>query len=328
MWGAHDVPLMPDETTAIAASRAQTGRPARVLLIANRASRRGAEMRAAALERLAREGVAVEAVAPDGREALAKAIATARGDVDAILVLGGDGTLNAAAPGLIAAGLPLGVLPGGTANDFARTLGIEPDIDRAIDCILAGGLRTIDLGEVNGHPFFNVASFGLSVALANALTQETKKRWGVFAYALAALRALTSARPFHAEIDALGADGKRTQARVKSWQIAVGNGVYYGGGMAVRDDAQIDNGRLELYSLEMERLWSLLPMLFHFRAGQHRWWREVRTLRAVEIAITTRKPRSINADGEIISRTPARFRVLKQALRVYAPPPEDGARNA
>jgi len=312
---------MPTETTDLAPARGvHETRPARVLLVANKASRRGAELRAAVLDRLAREGLAVRTAEPDGRDAMAQAIAAASADVDAILVLGGDGTLNAAAPGLIAAGLPLGVLPGGTANDFARTLGIAPDMDTAIDCILAGRTRAIDLGEVNGRPFFNVASFGLSVALANALTQETKKRWGVFAYALAAFRALMTARAFRAEIDALGADGRRTKARAKTWQIAVGNGVYYGGGMAIRDDAQIDNGRLELYSLEMENLWKLLPMLLHFRAGQHRWWQEVRALSAVEIDITTRRPRSINADGEIISRTPARFRVLKQALRVYAPP--------
>ncbi len=296
--------------------------PRRALLIANRASRRGAELREAALRRLAEAGVAVREMEPAGRESLTKSIAAVAAEVDAILVLGGDGTLNAAAAGLMAAGLPLGVLPGGTANDFARTLGIAPDIDAAVDCILSGRTRSIDLGEVNGRPFFNVASFGLSVALAKALTKESKKRWGVFAYALAALRALATARPFHAEIQARDASGEVTRVRAKTWQIAVGNGVYYGGGMAVRAGAAIDNGVLELYSLEMESLWKLAPMLFHFRTGQHGLWREVRTLRAVEIDITTRRGRSVNADGEIICKTPVRFRVLSDALRVYAPPPE------
>ncbi len=110
--------------------------------------------------------------------------------------------------------------------------------------------------------------------------------------------------------------------RVKSWQIAVGNGVYYGGGMAVREGAEIDNGLLELYSLEMQSVWKLVPMLFHFRAGQHGLWREVRTLRATEIDIATRRPRSVNADGEIVAATPLRIRVLPRALRVYAPLPE------
>lgn len=310
------------------ADRLASGPPQRALLIVNRASRRGAELREAALQRLAAAGVTAQELEPVDRARLPKAIAAAAGGVDAILVLGGDGALNAAAPGLIASGLPLGVLPGGTANDFARTMGIPAEIDAALDCILAGKLRTIDLGEVNGRPFFNVASFGLSVTLAKALTRESKKRWGVFAYALAAARALATARPFHAEIDALCADGERTRVRAKSWQIAVGNGVYYGGGMAVRDGAAIDNGLLELYSLEMESLWKLAPMLFHFRAGQHGLWREVRTLRAVEIVIATRRRRSVNADGEIVGKTPVRLRVLPRALRVYAPPPGPEGRSA
>ncbi|MFT4097138.1 MAG: lipid kinase [Rhodoblastus sp.] len=300
--------------------RALIGAPRRLLLVANRASRRGAELRETALARLTSAGVAMRELPSMDRNRLPQAIVEAAGDVDAIVVLGGDGALNAAAPGLIASGLPLGVLPGGTANDLARTLGLPTAIDDAVDCILAGRTRTIDLGEVNGRPYFNVVSFGLSVGLAKALNRESKKRWGVFAYALAALRALTTARPFHAEIDARDADGGRTHVGVKSWQIAVGNGVYYGGGMAVREGAEIDNGVLELYSLEMQSLWKLAPMLLHFRAGQHGLWREVRTLRATEIDIATRRPRSVNADGEIVASTPVRIRVLPRALRVYAPP--------
>lgn len=301
---------------------ASIGAPRGVLLVANRASRRGAELREAARARMIAAGVAVRELPPMDRERLAGAIVAAAGDVDAIAILGGDGSLNAAAAGLLGANLPLGVLPGGTANDLARTLGLPTDIDAAVDCILAGRTRTIDLGEVNGRPYFNVVSFGLSVGLAKALNSESKKRWGVFAYVLAALRALTTARPFHAEIDARDADGGCAHVRVKSWQIAVGNGVYYGGGMAVREGAEIDNGLLELYSLEMQSVWKLVPMLFHFRAGQHGLWREVRTLRATEIDIATRRPRSVNADGEIVAATPLRIRVLPRALRVYAPLPE------
>lgn len=311
---------MHDDTSLTAGPAAGPARPPeRALLIANRSARRADELQDHAVDLLTRAGVAVRVATPADPDAMTRQIAGADDEFDAVLVLGGDGTLNAAAPGLLESGLPLGLLPGGTANDLARTLGISPDLDEAIACILRGQTRAIDLGEVNGRPYFNVASFGLSVALANELTRESKKRWGVFAYVLAALRAMATARPFHAEIDARRADGSRTHVRVKSWQVAVGNGVYYGGGMAVRDGATIDDATLELYSLEMENLWKLLPMLLHFRTGQHGLWREVRTLRAVEIDIRTRKARAVNADGEIVGRTPVRMRVLPAALRVYAP---------
>lgn len=292
--------------------------PRRVLLIANRRSRSGGEAEAHVRRGLEAAGVRVAVPPIEARRDVAKAIEGASG-VDAVVVAGGDGTLNAAAPGLLARGLPLGIVPAGTANDLARTLALPPGPDAAIDVILAGRQRAIDLGEVNGHPFFNVASFGLSVGLAQQLTREDKKRWGAFAYALAALRALTTARPFHTTIEATGIDGRSTTCRAKSWQVAVGNGVFYGGGMAVREGADIDNGMLELYSLEMERLWKLLPMALSFRAGRHGLWQEVRTLQAREIRVETRRPRKINADGELITRTPARFRVLAKALRVYAP---------
>lgn len=94
--------------------------------------------------------------------------------VDSVIVGGGDGSLNAAASGLVATGLPLGVLPLGTANDFARTLGIPFDLKNAISVIVAGHRRAVDLGKVNGHLFFNVSSIGFSAALARELTAESK----------------------------------------------------------------------------------------------------------------------------------------------------------
>jgi diacylglycerol kinase family enzyme len=106
------------------------------------------------------------------REQLSALIREHGGEVDLVAVAGGDGTMNAAAEGLVATGLPLGILPTGTANDLARTLGIEADLEAAVKVIAAGHTRRIDLGLVNGHPFFNVASMGLSAELASMLTRD------------------------------------------------------------------------------------------------------------------------------------------------------------
>ncbi|MDA4635961.1 lipid kinase, partial [Escherichia coli] len=85
-------------------------------------------------------------------------------------------------------GLSLGVLPLGTANDFARTIGLPPVPLKAVELILSSEPRPIDLGEVNGNLFFNVASIGFSAELAAELTEKAKKRWGKLGYAMVAAR--------------------------------------------------------------------------------------------------------------------------------------------
>jgi YegS/Rv2252/BmrU family lipid kinase len=237
------------------------------------------------------------------------------GAVDFVVLGGGDGTMNAAAPAPMETGLPLGILPLGTANDLARTLSIPTDLGEAARVILGARVRRIDLGEVNGQPFFNVASIGLSVAVTRELTRGLKRRWGRLGYALATGRALWNMRPFRAEIR--HADKVE---RVRTLQIAVGNGRYYGGGMAVEEGAEIDDGRLNLYSLEFDSLWKLALVYPAFRSGRHGLWREVRTADFEEAEIRTHRPRAVNTDGELTTSTPASFRVLRGAVRVLAPP--------
>jgi YegS/Rv2252/BmrU family lipid kinase len=236
------------------------------------------------------------------------------GQVDRVVIGGGDGTLNAAAPGLLDAGLPLGIIPLGTANDLARTLDLPLDPGAAAQVIAAGQVRRIDLGEVNGRPFFNVASIGFGVDLTRALSRDSKRRWGALGYAVAGLRALERLRPFTVEIVQ---DGTIHSSRTV--HVAVGNGRHYGGGMTVSEHARIDDGRLDIYSLEVESFWRLLLLLPALRSGRHQAWAEIRTLSGDEIEVRTRRPRSVNTDGEITTRTPARFRVLRGALDVYVP---------
>jgi diacylglycerol kinase (ATP) len=230
---------------------------------------------------------------------------------------GGDGTLNSAAPALIETGLPLGILPLGTANDLARTLEIPLDLAEAAQVIVDGEIRRIDLGEVNGKPFFNVASIGLSVGITRELTHDVKQRWGKLGYAVATVRALSRMRPFLAEIRS----GSEVH-KVRTLQISVGNGRHYGGGMTVEEDAEIDDGCLNLYSLEFDRLWKLALVYPAFRKGRHGMWQEVRTMSCDEVEIRTRRPRPVNTDGEITTETPAQFRVLRQTISVFAPNPQ------
>jgi diacylglycerol kinase (ATP) len=235
-------------------------------------------------------------------------------ETDLVIVCGGDGTVAAAARGLLETGLPMGVLPLGTANDLARTLGLPLELSAAADVIVRGRTERIDMGEVNGHAFFNVASLGLSADLARGLTRESKRRWGRLAYAIRALQVLFAARPFHADIV-----NRQEQVAVRTLQIAVGNGRHYGGGSVIHEHASIVDGHLDLYSLDPGAVWKLALMFDTFRRGRHGVWREVQTSRCVEFDVRTRRPRAINADGDIVTQTPAHFIVRPAAIEVFVP---------
>jgi YegS/Rv2252/BmrU family lipid kinase len=286
----------------------------KALLIVNASSRNGASLGEEAAERLHAHGIEPVLRECSQREALSPLIVKAGQDVDLVAVGGGDGTMNAAAAGVIERKLPLGILPMGTANDLARTLGIPDDLEAAVGIIAGGHTRRIDLGLVNDQPFFNVASIGLSAELAQRLTRDIKRRFGRLGYAFVALKVLAQAKPFRATITA-----ETGSVRVQTLQIAVGNGRYYGGGNAVEKTAAIDDQHLDLYSLEVARAWKLALMARSFRTGEHGAWKEVRAIRAQEFHVTTRKPRSVNADGEIVTSTPAHFRIKPDAVTVFTP---------
>jgi YegS/Rv2252/BmrU family lipid kinase len=286
----------------------------RAILIVNAKSRSGQDALDSITTALRRHGIEPTHLQTDTREDISPAIAAHADEADMVVVAGGDGTMNAAAKGVMESGLPLGIVPTGTANDLARTIDVPPDIEQAVAIIAAGRTRRIDLGQVNDELFFNVASIGLSVELAKELTRDLKRRFGVLGYLIASFRVLARARPFHAEIVF-----EDRRVRCRTLQVAVGNGRFYGGGNLIQEDAAIDDGRLDLYSLEIVQIWRIVVMARALRKGRHGDWDEIRSLSGESFEIRTRRPRPVNADGEIVTRTPARFSVAKDAIEVFVP---------
>ncbi|MCC3424966.1 MAG: lipid kinase [Microcoleus sp. PH2017_01_SCD_O_A] len=286
----------------------------KALLLVNQHSRKGQNLLSQATVKLQALGFDLIVESTNRADEISDTIRRHQNQVELVIIGGGDGTLNCAIEGLIDTKLPLGILPMGTANDLARTLEIPTDLSAACQLIASGKVRLIDLGWVNGQHFFNVASLGLSVQITQRLTKDVKQRWGVLAYAFTALQTIWESRPFRAEIKV-----NNQSFHVKTIQIAIGNGRYYGGGMTVAEDATIDDRRLDLYSLETKNWWEIIALLPAMRQGNHNSWPNVRALHAQEIEINTSKRRPINTDGEITTQTPAKFRVIPQALAVIAP---------
>jgi YegS/Rv2252/BmrU family lipid kinase len=286
----------------------------RALLLVNNKARRGQEAIEPVMQRLQQGGLSVAFEPFEALPEIARDIMRLRKRADLIVVGGGDGSVSSAALAVMESGLPMGIIPLGTANDLARTLDIPMDLTAAADVIVKGKERRVDVGTVNGHAFFNVASIGLSSELAKGLDPALKKRFGRLGYAIAALRVLAKSGHFKARIVEKG-----QAIEVDTYQIAVGNGVHYGGGNVVQEDAEIDDGHLDLYSLEMKNLWKLALMLRSFRTGKHGAWNEVRTAKCVEFDIETEAPMPVNADGEIVTSTPAHFKVHPKAISVSAP---------
>ncbi|BBA80044.1 diacylglycerol kinase catalytic subunit [cyanobacterium endosymbiont of Rhopalodia gibberula] len=286
----------------------------RALLLINRHARKGRNSFAHAVDVLNDLGFELITVPVKSPEYMPQLVRRYRDTIDLVIVGGGDGTLNAIVDSLVEMKLPLGILPLGTANDLARTLRIPLAVEPACRVIAQGQLKYIDLGCVNGKHFFNVASLGLSVEITGKLSKGAKRRWGVLAYAMTALQVIGQTRPFNAEIVV-----NDKSVRVKTIQIAVGNGRFYGGGMAIAKDATIDDQRLDLYSLELNYWWQIFPLLWRLPQGQHGVLPWVRTIEGETMEIYTRKSHSINTDGEITSKTPAAFRVIPHALGVLVP---------
>jgi YegS/Rv2252/BmrU family lipid kinase len=252
-------------------------------------------------------------VATSKEERMQELEAHARG-VDLIVIGGGDGTISRAVPELLKLGRPVALLPLGTANDFARTIGLPSDPLEAAEVALNGREHRIDIGLVNNRPYLNVASLGVASKVPKAQSKELKQTWRAFAYVIGLCSAFRNFRPFFVDLDI---DGKWTWSGAV-YQVSVGNGRYHGGGLTVAEDAAIDDGKLDLYLVYPGSFWQLVASIMHLKFGLTKP-EVLKRLSAVTVTVRTDRPQSINADGEFATATPASFEVRPKALTVIVP---------
>ena len=286
----------------------------RALLLTNPYARRGEATQAEVIQTLQDLGFDLVATFAESPQFFADRICEYQHQVDVVVIGGGDGSVNAAIKGLLDTQLPLGLVPLGTANNLARTLNIPQSLSGACETIAQGHLQKIDLGWINGQYFLNVAGIGLSASVNQQVDKGLKRRWGVIAYVITALRLILKQRRFWAEIHCQG-----QTLSVRTYQITICNGRYYGSGLKVAADAAINDQRLDLCSLEIQHWWQPFLLLPALVRGEYATGRGIRTLQGSEIEITTRKPYPIDTDGEITTVTPARLKVIPEAIAVFAP---------
>ena len=244
-----------------------------------------------------------------------------------VVVVGGDGTVNEAANGLLAARrehLPeLAVVPRGTGTDFVRTFGIPTKLDGALEVARSGRARVIDAGrvryrawsgeEATGH-FVNIASAGMSGAVAQRANASSKALGGRVSFFWATLAVFARWRNTEIEVEV---GGERRSGLMED--VIVANGEYLAGGMHMCPEAKPDDGLFDVLLIGDITKADLVRTLPKVYRGTHLPHPKAEALRGKTVSVRTPTPLPIELDGEQPGTTPASFEVLPSALRLRVP---------
>ena len=231
---------------------------------------------------------------------------------DLVLAAGGDGTVQAVAAACARTDAVLAVLPSGTANDFARSLGLEDDPDAACQAVAADRRVRVDLARIGDHVFVNVAHAGLGAQASRAVDDEDKKWFGPLSYAGRLVERWREHRGTRGE---LRCDDETFAGR---WlEVGVANGAFYGGGHRV-PDAVVDDGQLEIYAVRADHP---LRLAWTFAAVRLLGPDRVRSpklvhCRCARMTLSTNDPIAVTADGEDVGTTPIEIELDAGALKV------------
>lgn len=241
--------------------------------------------------------------------------ATEQGEVP--VVVSGDGLLGAVGGAMAGSDAPLGLIPAGRGNDLARALGIPTDPEAAVDAVLNGHSRRIDVGEANGKRFLGIVSVGFD-SECNRLANETHFLRGNLVYAYSMVRTLIGWRSARFSI-AVGEERKR----LSGYFVAVANNSVYGGGMWIAPEAEIDDGLFDVVAIEEVGKLRFLTGLRDVLKGTHIGKDEVSVFRAPRLQLDASRPFPVYADGDHLTDLPVSLRVLPQALSILVPPGEE-----
>jgi YegS/Rv2252/BmrU family lipid kinase len=289
--------------------------PKEAVLIVNAHSRKGQDLFREASAKLEMAGVkltAAHAVKDPSKlnDTVREAV---NGGAPMIIVGGGDGSLSGTVDDVVDRDCVFALLPLGTANSFARTLGIPLDLDGAIDTIASGRRRRVDLGVIDGDYFANAASMGLSPMIGKTVPHKLKRYLGVFGYLLWALWCLVRFSAFKLSVD----DGKEKYT-IWTTEVRIFNGRFHGG-VELADEAEVDSGEIVVQAVIGR---SMLNLVWDWVA---KYWKlptrhsGSREFRGQKLLIDTKPRLPISIDGEVLAKTPATVEVAHKAIEVVVP---------
>ena len=242
---------------------------------------------------------------------------------DLLVAVGGDGTVHEVVNGIAGLDVELAVVARGTGWDFVRTYGIPRKLEGAVDVALNGRTRVVDLGRARyrgwdggeGQTLFaNIASAGMSGAIAKRANETSKALGGKVSYAWATLAVFSR---WHSDEVTVRVDGEEHAGRMHD--VIVANGRYLGGGMKITPDAEPDDGRFDVLligDLTKRDLMLTLPKTYR---GTHLPHPKATVLRGAQVAVDAPEPLPVELDGEQPGTTPVSFEVVPQALRLRVP---------
>jgi len=238
-----------------------------------------------------------------------------------VVAAGGDGTLNEVLNGLSSGfgRTRLGLLPLGTGNDFARSIGVPDDLKAALAILLAGRFQRIDVGRatVGGKSrcFLNMAVGGFS-GVVSEKASDAKERWGPLAYMRGAVDALPELQAFETTIVLNGAE----RLRIDTYNVVISNGRYVAAGIPVAPQAVLDDGLFEVMIAPATTLPKLALLVPQVLLGQHLNSDLLLFRRAIRIEIESEPPMAFNVDGEMLGEESSAFEVQPRAVEMVVGP--------
>ncbi len=237
---------------------------------------------------------------------------TAKEKFECVVAVGGDGTLNEVVNGLGQSGCTLGLLPVGSGNDFARAVSLETKLDVALNKLLRGRIRAVDLGKVNERYFHNGVGVGFDAHVVHT-SLKVKRLRGNAIYLYSVLRTLFKYRPV-----SLAMEFNNQTHTSDYFMVTVGNGMSLGGGFYLTPDAQIDDGLFDLCLIQNMPMPSVLRNLLKVYSGKHKEDPRVEIVRTENLKIRSREPFAVHVDGELLGMdlTTLNVEIIPKALNV------------
>lgn len=228
-----------------------------------------------------------------------------------VIAIGGDGTAYEVACGLMNSGVPMGIIPAGTGNDFIKTVSIPKKPLEALEFILTHKPRPVDVGGLNDRLFLNVCGTGFDVTVLDYTLAAKKYCRGLLPYLIGLIRGIAHYKPVHVRFTV---DGHTEEREVLICSIA--NGRYFGGGIAICPEATADDGLLDLVIAEHQPRWKLPFLVPTLLMGGIDKFSFTTHKRCKTVELYSEGMR-LNADGEVSNIDQAKFSVLQGALTLF-----------